>query len=64
MTRKHYIQIAEIIAQMSNSDMRYKCAMLFAQQLKKDNPRFNPAKFISAASGFTPHATWESTSND
>ena len=48
MTRQHFQFIAEVIAQLDDHDelFREQVATLFANALKRTNPRFNRERFL------------------
>lgn len=48
---RHYCKIAEILATISDDDIRKRITALFSQKLHGTNPTYSEKRFISAAMG-------------
>ncbi len=48
MTRKDFKILAEVCAKLPENEQKYKYIDQMARKLKKENPRFDRAKFLKA----------------
>ena len=49
MDREHYWLLANALAEVPNSDVKYDTILQLCELLKADNPKFNTDLFLDAA---------------
>lgn len=49
MDREHYWLLANALAAVPNSDVKYDTLLQLCELLKRDNPKFNADLFLDAA---------------
>jgi hypothetical protein len=52
--RRHYVEIAAIIAAIPDRSQRAITALHFSEQLAGTNPQFDGVRFLRAAMGLSP----------
>lgn len=48
MTKRHFIRLAEEIANIEDRELAWQVAKIFARMCREFNPRFNREKFMAA----------------